>query len=71
MKSCSPSAESALTPMDIGEESCNIACSAPCLILAGTSLKVIERLQHLGGKRDIPCLPVRSTQTGFISRSMD
>ncbi|HBR17101.1 MAG TPA: hypothetical protein DD725_05775 [Deltaproteobacteria bacterium] len=50
MKFCSPSAESALPPIDIGEESCNIACAAPCLILAGTGLKVIERLQQLGGK---------------------
>ncbi|MBI5893873.1 MAG: hypothetical protein HZB79_09560 [Deltaproteobacteria bacterium] len=47
-----------------------LAEPAPYLI-RGTSLKVIERGLHLAaGSGGILCLPVRSTQAGFISRSM-
>ena len=40
----------------------------PCLILAGTSLKVIERLRHLGWKRGgyLACLSGRQALSAGV-----
>lgn len=44
--------------------------TAPCLIHAGTSLKVIERLQHLGWKRGDTLLYQQEFALSIVYRIM-